>query len=208
MQVLENYPRKKIIQLDIQSEIDHGICVSNLAFRISKDLGLSHETCKQLSVAGIVHDIGKMRLVRYIYGDNKDNLTVEELKYIRLHPALGAEILKEQGYSDFIVESIYYHHENYDGTGYPENLKAEEIPMGSRILRVCDVFAALTSQRPYREAFDVETTIELMIEEVKNFDMKVFLALQRTVHTEDIRDILGMSYKQKNEKDRKIGSGL
>ena len=75
-----------------------------------------------------------------------------------------------------------YHHENYDGTGYPENLAGEEIPIGGRILRVCDVFAALSSDRPYRTAFDVATVVELMIDEIKNFDMEVFLTFQRVIH--------------------------
>ena len=85
-------------------------------------------------------------------------------------------------YSDFVLKSILYHHENYDGSGYPSNKSGEEIPIGARILRVCDVFAALRSDRPDRKAFDMETVMELMIEEVKNFDMQVFLAFQRVVH--------------------------
>ena len=95
------------------------------------------------------------------------------------------EILKEKGYSDFVSESVLYHHENFDGSGYPDNLKEFEIPIGARILRVCDVFAALISDRPYRSAFDVDAAVELMIEEVKNFDMEVFLAFMRVVNSEN-----------------------
>ena len=89
------------------------------------------------------------------------------------------------GYSDFILESIYYHHENYDGSGYPKNLSGEEIPLGARILRICDVYAALTSKRSYRDAFSPEVAMEMLIDEVKNFDMKIFLAFQRTMHEEE-----------------------
>lgn len=81
-----------------------------------------------------------------------------------------------------MLESILYHHENYDGSGYPSNKSGEEIPIGARILRVCDVYAALMSDRPYRKAFDMETVMELMIDEVKNFDMHIFLAFQRVIH--------------------------
>ena len=81
-----------------------------------------------------------------------------------------------------MLESILYHHENYDGTGYPSNLSGKEIPLGARILRVCDVYAALSSDRPYRKAFDITTVIDLMIDEIKNFDMEVFLAFQRVIH--------------------------
>ena len=101
---------------------------------------------------------------------------------MRMHTTLGYEELKDQGYSEFVLESILYHHENYDGTGYPDNLIGDQIPIGARILRVCDVFAALTSDRPYRTAFDVATVMELMIDEIKNFDMEVFLAFQRIIH--------------------------
>ncbi len=102
-----------------------------------------------------------------------------------MHSSLGYEELKEQGYSDIVLQSILYHHENYDGSGYPSNLSGDSIPLGARILRVCDVYAALSSDRPYRKAFDVSTVIELMIDEIKNFDMEVFLAFQRVVHNNE-----------------------
>ena len=99
-----------------------------------------------------------------------------------MHSTLGYEELKGQGYSEFILQTILYHHENYDGTGYPSNLRGREIPKGARILRVCDVFCALSSDRPYRKALEVDNVMQLMIEEIKNFDMEVFLAFQRVVH--------------------------
>ena len=108
---------------------------------------------------------------------------IDELKYVRMHSTLGYDELKGQGYSDFVLESILYHHENYDGSGYPSNLAGEEIPIGARILRVCDVFCALSQDRSYRKAFDRRTVMELMIDEIKNFDLEVFLAFQRVVHT-------------------------
>ena len=121
----------------------------------------------------------------YLNTAEEKPLIVEEIKYVRKHPKLGYESLKERGYSDFILESIYYHHENYDGSGYPKNLSGEEIPLGARILRICDVYAALTSKRSYRDAFSPEVAMEMLIDEVKNFDMKIFLAFQRTMHEEE-----------------------
>lgn len=109
-------------------------------------------------------------------------MVIEEIKYVRKHPQLGYETLKDKGYSRFILETVYYHHENYDGSGYPENLSGDDIPIGSRILRVSDTFSALTEKRPYRDAFDTQTAVRMMIDEVKNFDMQVFLAFQRAVH--------------------------
>ena len=111
-------------------------------------------------------------------------MKIEEARYIRRHAQLGEQILRKQGMSDNICSMVLYHHENFDGSGYPFNLLGEEIPLGARILRVCDVFAALISDRPYRKAFDIDTAIQLLIEEVKNFDMRVFLAFQSVIHNE------------------------
>lgn len=178
----------RILSFDLSSELNHGIHVSNLAYAVSRELGLSREISYQLALAGMLHDIGKLKLTGYINGEENDPLVIEELKYVRMHSTLGYEELKGQGYSKLVLESILYHHENYDGSGYPSNLCGEQIPLGARILRVCDVFAALTSERPYRKAFDTETAIELMIDEVKNFDMQVFLAFQRVVHKDEEED--------------------
>ena len=158
-----------ILEEDIREEINHGVRVSNLAYRVAKRLGCYENICKELAVAGMLHDIGKLKVASYLYGRTEDTLGVEEMRYVRMHSRLGYEILMREDYSDFIIESVLYHHENYDGSGYPENLEAEDIPIGARILRVCDVYAALTSDRPYRKAFDEETAVELMIDEVKNF---------------------------------------
>ena len=175
----------RILDLDLSSELNHGIIVSNLAYDVAKELGQNEEFCYQMAIAGILHDIGKLKLTGYIDGQEKDPLLIEELKYVRMHSALGYEELKNQGYSDIVLESILYHHENYDGSGYPANKAGEDIPIGARILRVCDVYAALISDRPYRKAFDISAVMELMIDEVKNFDMQVFLAFQRVVHNGD-----------------------
>ena len=173
----------KMIDYDLISVINHGIAVSNLAYKVGETIGLPQDQCYELALAGVLHDIGKLRLSRYVSG--KENpLVVEEIKYVRRHPQLGCEALQNRGYSSFVLESIYYHHENYDGSGYPQNLQGEEIPLGSRILRVCDTYAALTEKRPYREAFEPETAIRLMIDEIKNFDMQVFLAFMKVAHME------------------------
>ncbi len=179
----DNKTKERILDFDLSAELSHGMMVSNLAYALAKELGLEEDQCHELAVAGMLHDIGKLKLTGYINGEERDPLVIEELKYVRMHSTLGYEELKDQGYSDFILESILYHHENYDGSGYPSNKAGEEIPIGARILRVCDVFAALCSDRPYRRAFDVDAVMELMIEEVKNFDMEVFLAFQRVVHS-------------------------
>ena len=175
----------RILEFDLSAELNHGVVVSNLAYAVAAEMGRDEAFCYQMAIAGMLHDIGKLKLPGYINGQERDPLLIEELKYVRMHSSLGYEELKEQGYSDIVLQSILYHHENYDGSGYPSNLSGDSIPLGARILRVCDVYAALSSDRPYRKAFDVSTVIELMIDEIKNFDMEVFLAFQRVVHNNE-----------------------
>ena len=182
VQKINETTQDRILEMDLSAELKHGVVVSNLAYDVAKELGLGKEECYQLAIAGMLHDIGKLKLEGYINGQEQNPMVIEELKYVRMHSSLGYEELKDQGYSELVLQSVLYHHENYDGSGYPSNLRGDSIPLGARILRVCDVYAALSSDRPYRKAFDVSTVIELMIDEIKNFDMEVFLAFQRVVH--------------------------
>lgn len=190
---MENRQRGHILELNVAAELIHGICVSNLAYRVAEEMGLSEEICYELAVAGLVHDIGKLEISKYLYSKEQDPLTIEELKYVRTHSTLGYAILNERNYSEFVLQSILHHHENYDGSGYPSNMAGKEIPLGARILRVCDTFAALVSNRPYRQAFAVEEAVRLMIEEIKDFDVEVFLAFQRVIHGPHIQEILNMN---------------
>ena len=177
---------------DLKEGIAHGMLVSRLAGLLAKELSLDEKFCENMALAGMLHDVGKLRLTPYLYGRMDDSLKIEEIKYVRMHSTFSWEILKERNYSDTILDAVYYHHENFDGSGYPANLKGTDIPLGARILRTCDVFAALVSDRPYRSAFDVDTAIELMIDEVKNFDMEIFLAFQRVVYYDNISDLVQM----------------
>lgn len=183
------------ITLSLEEAINHGVCVSNLAVAVAREMGLSEEECHDLAEAGLLHDIGKIKLNTYVY-DREKTFVIDEMRYVRLHTSLGYAILKDRGYKESILEAVLYHHENYDGSGYPKNLKGEQIPVAARILRVCDAFGALISNRPYREAFDKETALDIMVEEAKYFDMKVYLAFQRVSHSEEIDkllDIFGIS---------------
>ena len=179
----------KILDYNMEDEMNHGIYVSNMVYLVAKELRLPEEQCYELAVAGMLHDIGKLRL-NELY-ESEDQLVIEEMRCVRMHATFGYEILKQYDYSDVILKSILYHHENYDGTGYPENRSGEDIPLGARIIRVCDTFAALTSDRPYRKHFELDTTIELMIEEIKNFDLKIFIAFRRVVQK------VGLKYQTK-----------
>lgn len=184
---------KTILEIDLIDGIKHGVCVSNLTYLIAKKLELPDDDCYNLAVAGMVHDIGKLRLSSYLYGRNSNGMLIEEIQYMRMHSKLGYEILKENGYNDTICEAVLYHHENYDGSGYPDNRKAEQIPLGARIMRVADAFTALISERPYREAYDFDNAISIMIEDVKEYDMQVFLAFMDVIHEDGLLDRIKQS---------------
>lgn len=187
--VIDKFDIEDVIKEDLADAIHHGILVSNLAVKLARELGMDDDYCYDIAIAGMLHDIGKLKLSKYLYGRRKDTLVIEEMKYVRMHSAFSYDILNQRGYSQAILQAVFHHHENYDGSGYPDNLKENEIPLGARIIRTCDVFAALVSVRPYRAAFEMETAVDLMIDEVKNFDMRIFLAFQRMIHDIDFNDI-------------------
>lgn len=169
-------------------EMLHGVEVSNMAVLLAKELGESEEFCRRIEVAGVLHDIGKLRLTKYLYAE--DGLVIEQMKYVRQHTVHSRDMMLAAGYDSELSQIIYHHHENFDGSGYPDNLRGNTIPWMSRILRVCDVFIALTTDRSYREAFDPESALEIMIDEVGDYDMQVFLAFQRVIHREGFETIL------------------
>ena len=186
----ERLSLQEIMKTDLSEELLHGTKVSNLVFQLGRRLGLSYDQSVELAIAGLLHDMGKLKLSRYLYGRDKERLEVEEIVHARSHARIGYDILMRYDYSDFILESILYHHENYDGTGYPRNLVATEIPYGARMLRLADAFVSLTSDKPYRKAFDKDTAVELMIEEVKNFDMRYFLVFLKMIHEIDVDEVI------------------
>ena len=185
----ERMARGHYLQYTLKEQLVHGMQVSNLAWSVARRMGLSDDFFHQVAVAGMLHDIGKEEISGQI-DENQERLVVEEMHYVRLHAAAGYEILKREGYPEEIQKMVLHHHENMDGSGYPDNLSGEKIPLGARIIRVCDVYAALLSDRPYRKGFDQDTAIQLMIEEIKNFDMKIFLTFQRVIHEENNMEII------------------
>ena len=103
------------------------------------------------------------------------------------------DLLKKYDYSDNIMDVVLSHHECFDGSGYPNGLVGEQIPLGARILKVADEFAALISDRPYRKAFDIDTAVTIMIDEIKNMDIRVFLLFQRLIHEDSTIELINNS---------------
>lgn len=186
---------------DFKSGISHGILVSNLTYLIAKRMNLPEQDCYDYCVAGFIHDIGKLELSPYLYGRNSSGLSIEEMKYMRMHSRLSYDFLKKFDYSDKILKIVLRHHECFDGSGYPDNLKGEDIPLGARILKVTDEFAALISDRPYRKAFDIDTAVDIMIEEIKNMDMEVFIIFQRVIHEPETIELIKNSKIQIDDID-------
>ena len=85
---------KTILEIDLIDGIKHGMCVSNLTYLIAKKLGLDNEACNNLAIAGMVHDIGKLRLSSYLYGRNSNGMIIEEIRYMRMHSRLGYDIFQ------------------------------------------------------------------------------------------------------------------
>lgn len=179
----------QIIRPNIVKELSHGAVVSRLTDLVGKVLQIPEEELREIRIAAFLHDIGKLELVKHL-DDLEHKLIIEELKYVRTHANMGALILLQNGYSTEIVDMVKCHHENCDGSGYPGNLSKDDIPYGARVIRVCDAFVALTADRPYRNAFDTDTALRIMIDESRYYDVKAFLALMRVVHTVNIQDII------------------
>ena len=128
----------------------HSQRVSNLAVQIARRMGMSRQQAEELRIAGILHDVGKIGISDSIL-QKKGPLTTEEYDVIKKHPAISNKILYPIGLSDRILKAIAFHHERYDGKGYPFGLTNESLGIEPQIIAVADAFDAMTSSRPYRE---------------------------------------------------------
>jgi putative nucleotidyltransferase with HDIG domain len=142
----------------------HSERVAALACEVARRLGLTGADLRLVEVAGRLHDIGKIGVQESILR-KPEALTPDEAIEVRQHPCLGAEILKPIAADSRLGEAVLHHHENWDGTGYPLELAGEEIPLLARILRVCDLYEALTSHRSYRSARTRQEARAMMEEE-------------------------------------------
>jgi putative nucleotidyltransferase with HDIG domain len=141
----------------------HSMRVTNVALAIGRELGLDASELRFLRYGGILHDIGKIGIGEEILG-KKDRLNDEERKLVRQHPVLGESIIEPIDFLQPVRAIIRHHHEWVDGSGYPDGLKGEEIPLGARIMNAADTYDAVTSDRPYQEAVDNQEAIEILKE--------------------------------------------
>jgi len=147
----------------------HSLQVANIAVELTKIFGNSERELELIRYAGLLHDVGKIAVPETIL--NKPfSLNEEEWKVMKRHPVISAEIVRPIKDLGEIAKWILYHHERWDGSGYPEGLKGREIPFFSRILAICDTYSAMVSDRPYRKGL----TDESAREEIKKFSGKQF----------------------------------
>lgn len=129
--------------------------VAAFSYAIGRELGFSAARLRDLVMAGQMHDVGKIGLPSYIL-TKPGKLTEEEWAHIRQHPGKGEEIVHHIRDLRPLGSIVRHHHERYDGTGYPDGLSGEDIPLEARIISVADTFDALTSERPYRAAMSID----------------------------------------------------
>jgi putative nucleotidyltransferase with HDIG domain len=130
--------------------LEHSFRVAEYAERISEDMGLDEDTRQRIHIAAHLHDIGKIGVSDAVL-KKTGNLTKTEMKEMQSHSRIGYNILSRIPMFQEISRIVLYHHERFDGHGYPEGLKGEAIPLESRIIAVADAYDAMTSDRPYRK---------------------------------------------------------
>lgn len=155
-------------------------------------LKVSFEGMKSLEYASLLHDVGIID-VPFAILSKKDKLSPEEFKIIRNHTFQSVALIKPVEFLKPVLPIILYHHEKYDGTGYPSGLKKEQIPLGARIIAVIDAFEAMVQGRPYRKAITVEKAIEEVREHSgTQFDPKVVEAFLTLTRQKKFRKLLSL----------------
>ncbi|HNV68452.1 MAG TPA: HD domain-containing protein, partial [Candidatus Ozemobacteraceae bacterium] len=157
--------------IDAKDPYTHGHSrrVTDYSVAIAEEMGLSKAEIDNVRYAGLLHDVGKIGIKDSIIG-KPERLTDEEYNIIKRHPSIGADILKPVEFLSDKIPGVLHHHEYYDGRGYPDHLKGEDIPFIGRVICVADAFDAMTSDRPYRKGLNVNVAIG----ELKKFSGKQF----------------------------------
>ena len=157
---------------------DHLQRVRVYAMELGKDLGLSPAEMQALQAASVLHDIGKLAVPEHIIS-KPGKLTPEEFEKMKIHPIVGAEIVEQVRFPYPVAPIVHAHHEKWDGSGYPDGISGEAIPIGARILSAVDCLDALASDRQYRRALPLDEAMAHVVRESgKAFDPRVVAALQ------------------------------
>jgi putative two-component system response regulator len=164
----------------------HGHCerLADYSSRLGEQIGLAENQITALRRAGIVHDIGKVAVPDSILLKPR-GLSPEEWQLMREHPVVGERICAPLKSFRLVLPIIRHHHERCDGSGYPDGLRREAIPITARVLQIVDVYDALTTDRPYKKAFPSNEALETMREEVAKgwWDVSIFDQFERLVRS-------------------------
>lgn len=174
--------------MDARDPYTHGHSnrVTQNTLAVAKRMGFHEKELQSLEIACYLHDIGKIGIPDQIL-KKPSALTEEEWEKVREHPRIGARILEPLGFDQIVIHSVLYHHERYDGRGYPEGLKGEEIPLAARILSVADAFDAMISDRPYRKAMPEEEALVILQENAGiQFDPEVVTRFLQAYHADEL----------------------
>jgi HD-GYP domain-containing protein (c-di-GMP phosphodiesterase class II) len=160
-----------------QYTAQHSSDVAELSCRLGRQLGLSQLLIEHLDVAARVHDIGKVAIPDSILLKN-GKLTEDEWAEMRKHPVISAELIEGLEIYSGVADAVRHEHERWDGTGYPDGLKGERIPLLARVIAAADIYDALSTDRPYRKAFPPETVRSMIVEmSGKELDPRIVEAL-------------------------------
>jgi len=170
----------------------HAERTSRWAVKIGRELGLRGEELERFGFNVLLHDIGKIGLKESIIRNHPGNpLTPLQWEEVRLHPQVGAKILREAKFLDEAVELALHHHERFDGKGYPDGLKGEEIPLKVRILSVADSYDAMIIDRPYRKALSPQEAMgELIRGKGSQFDPQVVDVFLRVLQRDRLSQVI------------------
>jgi len=164
----------------------HGHCerLSEYSARLGEHLGLGEGQLIALRRAGVVHDVGKIAVPDAILL-KPGALTADEWELIKEHPVVGERICAPLKSFRFVLPIIRHHHEKFDGSGYPDGLRGESIPITARVLQIVDVYDALTTDRPYKRAFSITDALQTMKQEVAKswWDPHIFDQFERLVRS-------------------------
>ena len=160
--------------------------VSQLAVRMGNHLGLPEEEIDALRKGGILHDIGKIGVPDKIL-NKAGPLTTEERRIIRMHPGQGSVICEKLKSIRGAIPVIRYHHERIDGTGYPDHLSGQDIPLVARVMTIVDIYDALTTTRSYRKRLPQDVALEIMWDEAKKgwWDQEVLAEFETMIKQKD-----------------------
>ena len=154
----------KIIDAKSPYTLQHSDRVASFSIVIAKRMGLNSDLVQRIERGAKLHDIGKLGTPEYIL-DKKGPLTLDEYKVIKQHPATGAEMVHPITSLEDLTDIIHFHHENIDGSGYPDGLKGDKIPLTARIVKIADYWDAITSHRPYRDPMSFQQASETLMSE-------------------------------------------